>query len=382
MLSHFSGVVLGRTTVDELKQLGDRTSTISMDTGEPFQCYYVGPNRLACWYHGNICDHAFLSKSEGMPDEWTQAGFDWRLSYNEWLQLLEKLGFAVETKEPPHAVSYQDRECLGARIAGTRIEDVGTVEFEFAFNYGEKGAGVDDKATLYSITPKWLRPAATVKAVAASPSESSSTAVTGESSPVFSARTTDESGETGAAGTPMLSHFSGVILGRTTVSELNELGDRTASIDERTGEPFQCYEVGPNGLACWYKGNVCDHAYLTKTGPMPKEWAKAGFDWRLSYNEWLQLFEELGFAVEIKDPPRTGSFQFCTMVDITRLSAKDSPPAGTYETRDCLAAEVVGTKTEDVGRVAFLLDFNYGEKGAGVDDKATLYSITAKWLGK
>jgi hypothetical protein len=384
MLSHFAGVILGRTTVAELANLGDRTSAIDPTTGKPYERYEVGPNRLRVSYTGNTCDKAYVTRFEGMPEEWAGAGFDWRLSYNGWLQLLEDLGFRVRMTDPPHTVSFQDRECLSAKVVGTKEEDLGTVECELLFKFGEKGAGVDDKATLYRITAKWVGPTMEARGSATGHGlqEPSPIVVTEGNASGPSAQSGTPLPINGAAETPMLSHFCGIILGKTTVSELQLLGDRSSYTDPATGAPFQCYEVGPHRLNCWYVGNVCEHVYITKREPMPEEWTKAGFDWRLSYSNWLQLFDRLGVAVVIKDPPHTVPFQTCVMTVATDLSKNGLLLPGLWKTVDSLAALVVGTREEDVGNVEFTFNFNYGEKGAGVDDKATLYSIAAKWLGK
>jgi len=90
------GVTLGKTTVDEIARLGQRTPSIDESTGEPYHCYRV----LGCsfWYNEetSVVNSIYIRRRESMPGKWAELGFSWEKSSSEWFETLRRLGFSVD----------------------------------------------------------------------------------------------------------------------------------------------------------------------------------------------------------------------------------------------------------------------------------------------
>jgi hypothetical protein len=95
--------------------------------------------------------------------------------------------------------------------------------------------------------------------------------------------------------------------------------------------------------------------YETYSKRMPERWRTVGFDWRLSYDGWLQLFDRLGWPVRVVKKPRTG----------------------TYNSQPSFEAKLEVSS----GNIQIELDFNYS-KGTTTRDAGTLYSIRVRWKAK
>lgn len=86
-----------------------------------------------------------------MFPEWRKFGFDWSLSYDDWISLFKRIGFTVvQTKEPritswEHGPDYLDAELVV-------ISKDNSLKFELCFSYGEDGAMRYSQSTLYSIS--------------------------------------------------------------------------------------------------------------------------------------------------------------------------------------------------------------------------------------
>lgn len=105
---------------------------------------------------------------------------------------------------------------------------------------------------------------------------------------------------------PALFPLYGVTLGKTTVDELARLG--TTEIDSSTGKPFKYYEI--NGIKFWYDcSKVAKVIYITHLEPLPEQWEALGFDWHISYNQWISLLNLLGFSVKINRKPKVLKLQ-------------------------------------------------------------------------
>jgi hypothetical protein len=150
---------------------------------------------------------------------------------------------------------------------------------------------------------------------------------------------------------PSLFPLYGIVPGQTTVSELAKKGVRTTNIDKDTGNPYFYYVV--NGFDFWYdnKSKIVTGMYLTYTEELPKPWQKLGLDWQNSYNQWVSVFQGLGYRIEIEEPPHIEE----------------------YDGHDSLSAEVVAYWGEP-HPYQVTLGFRYSE-GTTTSSNGTLYSI-------
>lgn len=136
-----------------------------------------------------------------------------------------------------------------------------------------------------------------------------------------------------------------VTLGKTTVDELAKLGKREAQFTVVKGIDF------------WHEKGVAHHIYLTNSRGMPCSWEQQGFDYELSYDGWLKLFEKLGWEVKVTQQPKSVKHDF--------IPTK------------CLQAQLQVTS----GEILLTLDFNFGRDGDTTAALNTLYSIRAEWTG-
>lgn len=144
--------------------------------------------------------------------------------------------------------------------------------------------------------------------------------------------------------------LNGVTLGRTTIAELNRLGQRSRYVDDQTGEPFRCYQVG--GINFWYQdGDVAESVFLSHGTTIPEKWRKHGFSWVHSFEYYGDLLRSLGFELTVTRQPTTRWFSG----------------------RRSFSAELEGRRSGLIG-LRIKLDFDFGE-GTKPSDIDTLYSI-------
>ena len=96
-------------------------------------------------------------------------------------------------------------------------------------------------------------------------------------------------------------------------------------------------------------------------GAFPESWKRLGFSWDNSYNDWLNTFRNLGYAITISEAPQTK----------------------TYSGRKTLSADVK-TLSPD-GTLEFKLDFDYGNNnhdGYKESSPRSLYGITITYKGQ
>ena len=153
MLFPVCGITLGETTVDDIKN--NRLFDVKYDKdGNIFAIdarygAFLGSYRD----YGNYYFHRiYLTNYQGMFDKWKTIGFDWSLSYDEWVSLLQGLGFNVKVTKSPTIEDYQGRNCLGAEFEATSGDGKYILDLKFAFgNEHGEGCSTTSKNSLYSI---------------------------------------------------------------------------------------------------------------------------------------------------------------------------------------------------------------------------------------
>lgn len=143
----------------------------------------------------------------------------------------------------------------------------------------------------------------------------------------------------------------GVTLGKTTVEEMKLMGGvQTDDINDRTGKPYNC--LVKNKMDFWYDEHFVNHIYLVHSNPMPLPWKALGFDWKLSYNGWKNLFSSLGYEL---------------------LPAK-APVIAEFQGHPSFSARILAKY--QMGKIIYKLelDFNYST-GTTVLDEGTLYYL-------
>lgn len=314
------GVLPGKTTVSDVKALG----YIAKSDGDDYKAYI---QTLTFWDHDGdrVFKDIHMVNDDAMPDKWRELGLDWKLSYDEWLALFQRMGFSIEHTEAPETREYSGRNTLSAEFIATSPDQAFTMELDF--NYGNEhgeGYSTHSKRSLYSISVKLKNKPSVF--------------------PVNDARALS------VASVPAVRrYFSdffpvyGVAIGRSTISDVEALD---YAVEE---EKYARVE----GLAFWnHNGDrIFEDLYMTNDDPMPEKWQRLGLDWRLSYDDWLVLFEKMGFTIVHTRTPRTK--------------------------HNALSAGFIATAPD--GSFTMELDFMYGNKngeGRRTSSRNSLYSIT------
>lgn len=86
-----------------------------------------------------------------MFPEWSRLGFNWKLSYNDWISLFKKMGFTIIQIEEPQIKSWEH----GPDYFDTKVVAISkdySLKFELHFAYGRDGNTRYSPSTLYSIS--------------------------------------------------------------------------------------------------------------------------------------------------------------------------------------------------------------------------------------
>lgn len=150
------GITLGKSTLHDVQRQKELYVKIK---------YYDGGTVIATvkeTKHGG-CD---IRKEEGsnlfthismntrfMFPEWSELGFNWELSYNDWVSLFKRMGFTViQTIEPEVCSGGDEPDFLSATLVS--ISKDRSLKFQLCFScrpYGMRGTTTDSPSTLYSI---------------------------------------------------------------------------------------------------------------------------------------------------------------------------------------------------------------------------------------
>ena len=317
------GVLPGKTTVSDIESLGYR-----VEGG--YGSYNVRIKTLAFWDHDGdgVFKDIYMTHTDAMPGKWRELGFDWRLSYDEWLALFQKLDFTIEHQKSPKNVRYDGRNTLSAKFIATAPDQTFTMRLEFDHgNANGEGYSTHSKRSLYNISVSLLNkpsvfPANDVRVT----SVYSMPAVRRGFSDFF----------------PVY----GVTIGRSTIADVKALD---YIVDVNRNKHYA--RVEQIFVSDHDKDGVFERLSMDHSIPMPEKWEKLGLDWRLSYDEWLVLFQKMGFTVEHLQAP--------TVVE--------------YSGRNTLSAVFIATAPDRT--FTMTLTFNYGEEGYTTQSKATLSSI-------
>ena len=318
------GVLPGKTTVSDIKTWGyyiDKSYSKS---------YNTNINSIAFWDHDGdqiFKDIYMTNTTGGMPAKWEKLGFDWKQSYDEWVALFKKMGFTIRHVKKPITVEFSGRKTLRAQFIATAPDQTFSMDLEF--NYGNdhgEGYSTQSMRSLYSISVKLLQcPSTFPPSKPWNVSVASVPAIKRDFSDFF----------------PVYN----ITLGRTTIPIAKSLG---YPVEENK-------YASVNALAFWDhdKDGIFEDIYLLKSAMMPEKWVQLGLNWRLPYNDWLTLFQRMGFTIEHSRSPKVRNRAFSAGFTATA-------PDQSFEME---------------------LDFNYGD-GRSANSKGTLYSITVREINR
>ena len=147
----------------------------------------------------------------------------------------------------------------------------------------------------------------------------------------------------------------GITLGKTTWKDAKEMGLKVSKFENEESRTINVEDVD-----FWDHDGVGVFTSLYWTydeHDFTPLWKSKGFDWNLSYDKWIEVFEKLGFDITV-----------------TR-----QPSQSIYSRRKVLSAEFEALSPDKA--LNFIMDFNYGENGNLTSSPKTLYAITVNYEG-
>ena len=144
------GVTFGETGSKYLSLAGNKCD---VDDADSSGCYELNGIYFYC-DENDLTDKLYISslRLDGMPEDWKKLGFDWDLSYNEWVNLFKQKGYASLATEKPRVVSKSGASYLSAELATVVKTGNGYTRLILKFGAGYGKTTVNDKGTLFSIT--------------------------------------------------------------------------------------------------------------------------------------------------------------------------------------------------------------------------------------
>ena len=149
------GITLNKSTVKDAERQSYRYAEIEYCDGGCVIAFSKNGE-----YHGaqirkeansNLFTNIYITSSDIMFPEWSRLGFDWKLSYNDWISLFKRMGFTIIQTEEPRIESWEH----GPDYFYTKIVAISkdySLKFELVFSYGSDGNTRYSRSTLYSIS--------------------------------------------------------------------------------------------------------------------------------------------------------------------------------------------------------------------------------------
>lgn len=143
------GVTLGETGSKYLSLAGNKCD---VDDDNSTGCYELNGIYFYC-DENDVSDKLYIStlRLNGMPEDWKKLGFDWDLSYNEWVNLFKQKGYASLATEKPQVVTGSGAKYLQAELTTVVKTADGYARLTLKFGAGYGKTTVSDKGTLFSI---------------------------------------------------------------------------------------------------------------------------------------------------------------------------------------------------------------------------------------
>ena len=149
------GITLNKSTVKDAERQSYRYAEIKYCDGGCVIAFSKNGE-----YHGaqiikeansNLFTNIYITSSDIMFPEWSRLGFDFKLSYNDWISLFKRMGFTIIQTEEPQIKSWEH----GPDYFYTKVVAISkdySLKFELEFSFGRDGNTRYSRSTLYSIS--------------------------------------------------------------------------------------------------------------------------------------------------------------------------------------------------------------------------------------
>ena len=142
-------ITLNKSTVKDVENLSFLYEKID----------YAEDGTVTVWVDGvqirkekgcDVFTNVYMTCFDEMYIEWFAYGFDWKLSYVEWIKVFKRLGFIVKQTQTPRVKSWEHGpDYLEAKFIARSADS--SLKFELQFDFGCEGSTQNSPSTLYSI---------------------------------------------------------------------------------------------------------------------------------------------------------------------------------------------------------------------------------------
>ncbi len=143
------GVTLGKTTWKDAENLGAEVEIFEKGPARTTEI-----EKVDFWDHDGVGIFTSLywtiHYDTDFPPLWKEKGFSWSHSYDEWIDLFEKLGYSITIIKEPILKVWKGRTVFCAEFEALSSDDL--LEFRLDFDFGEDGYYTSSPKTLYSIS--------------------------------------------------------------------------------------------------------------------------------------------------------------------------------------------------------------------------------------
>ena len=142
------GITLGKTTWKQAKEMGYEVRRFKEEDSRN-----VNVEDVDFWDHegeGIFTSLYWTYDESDFPPSWKSKGFDWNLSYDQWIEVFDKLGFEVTITRKPSQDFYSKRKTSSAEFEALSPDQ--SLRFIMEFNFEVNGYLTSSPKTLYSIT--------------------------------------------------------------------------------------------------------------------------------------------------------------------------------------------------------------------------------------
>lgn len=319
------GIMPGKTTPEDARKLGYKSESENLMKLQDTYIGTWGKNDQNTYRHFQVTRMKDQMHPK-MPKKWADDyGFDMELSYNEWFNLFNSLGFRIDVKKEPTVEEFQERDVLKGEFRAT--EPGGRYYFDLIFGGGNKnneGSSVNSPGSLMSFNLIYI-----------------------ENKDIEN-KVNKTKGVKGAKLSSVFDLFFpvyGVTLGKTSWHDMTKSGFELSFYGE------SCFaEVLSLNFADFDNKGYFDKVSVSASD-IPAAWNQFGFQKDNSYETWLKVLDDLGFTIIINEEPAIGQ----------------------YKGRDVLKANF--SAISDDARLKIDFNFNYGNNGADVTSPGTLYEL-------
>lgn len=335
------GFTLGKTTLEQAVSMGYELKNWEGDSEK-----FVDVRGVSFYY--DDLEEVFTSLLWNrddceFPSIWKLKGFSWDLSYDAWIDLFRKLECKITIKKEPIQWDFNGRKVLSAEFEALSPDN--TLLFDLDFDYGDNGCETSSPKTLDYISVEYDVTATEVALTLCA----DKTTISTYNMPY----------NINKAPYSSVNDFFPIIgftLGETTWEQAEEKGYKV----EMSNNGARRYAHVRDILFCDNEGEGVFTSLMwgRLDANFPPSWRAKGFSWNLSYDDWIAVFNNLGFKINVTEEPNQVE----------------------YNGRKSFRAEFEALSPDET--LLFVLEFGFGNDGYYTSSPKTLNTIWIYYKGQ